>query len=46
MKKAFTMVELIVSIVIMGILAGGTYISLAALYTKSAKSKARELKSK
>ncbi len=40
MRKAFTMVELITTIVIMGILAGGTYISLANLYTKSAKSKA------
>lgn len=40
MKKAFTMIELILTIVIMGILAGGTYISLANLYTKSAKSKA------
>ncbi len=39
-KSAFTMVELIMTIVIMGILAGGTYISLAQLYTKSAKSKA------
>jgi prepilin-type N-terminal cleavage/methylation domain-containing protein len=40
MKNAFTMVELIMTIIIMGILAGGTYISLAQLYTKSAKSKA------
>ena len=40
MKRAFTMVELIMTIIIMGILAGGTYISLAQLYTKSAKSKA------
>ncbi len=40
MRRAFTMVELIMTIVIMGILAGGAYISLAALYTKSAKSKA------
>ena len=40
MRQAFTMVELIMTIVIMGILAGGTYISLAQLYTKSAKSKA------
>jgi len=40
MTKAFTMVELIMTIVIMGILAGGTYVSLASLYTKSAKSKA------
>ena len=40
MKRAFTMVELIMTIVIMGILSGGTYISLSHLYTKSAKSKA------
>ena len=40
MRQAFTMVELIMTIIIMGILAGGTYISLAQLYTKSAKSKA------
>ncbi len=39
-RSAFTMVELIMTIIIMGILAGGTYISLAQLYTKSAKSKA------
>jgi prepilin-type N-terminal cleavage/methylation domain-containing protein len=39
-RTAFTMVELIMTIIIMGILAGGTYISLAQLYTKSAKSKA------
>jgi len=39
-KTAFTMVELIMTIIIMGILAGGTYISLEKLYTKSAKSKA------
>lgn len=39
-RSAFTMVELIMTIIIMGILAGGTYISLAQLYTKGAKSKA------
>jgi prepilin-type N-terminal cleavage/methylation domain-containing protein len=39
-RSAFTMVELIMTIVIMGILAGGTYISLSQLYTKSAKTKA------
>ena len=40
MKRAFTMVELIMTIVIMGILAGGAYVSIAKLYAKSAKSKA------
>jgi prepilin-type N-terminal cleavage/methylation domain-containing protein len=39
-RAAFTMIELIMTIVIMGILAGGAYVSLAQLYTKSAKSKA------
>jgi prepilin-type N-terminal cleavage/methylation domain-containing protein len=40
MRKAFTMIEIIMTIVIMGILAGGTYISLEKLYTKTRKSKA------
>lgn len=40
MKRAFTLVEIIVTIVIMGILAGGTFVSLKHLYTRSAKSKA------
>jgi len=39
-RSAFTMVELIMTIIIMGILASGAYISLAHLYTKSSKSKA------
>ena len=39
-KTAFTMVELILTIVIMGILASGSYVALSALYTKSAKTKA------
>jgi prepilin-type N-terminal cleavage/methylation domain-containing protein len=40
MKRAFSMVELIITIVVMGILAGGAYISMAQLYSKSARSKA------
>ncbi len=40
MKRAFTMVELITTIVIMGILAGGAYVSLAKLFAKSARTKA------
>lgn len=40
MKHAFTLVEIIITIVIMGILAGGTFVSLKHLYTRSAKSKA------
>ncbi len=37
MRRAFSMVELIMTIVLMGILAGGAYISLAKLFTKKAK---------
>ncbi len=40
MKRAFSIIELIMTIVIMGILAGGAYISLAKLYSKSARTKA------
>lgn len=40
MRRGFTMVELITTIVIMGILAAGAYISLAKLFAKSARSKA------
>lgn len=40
MKKAFSMVELIMTIVIMGILAGSSYIAISHLFTKSAKTKA------
>ncbi len=40
MRRGFSMIELIMTIVIMGILAGGTYISLSKLYTKKAKVKA------
>lgn len=40
MKKAFTLIEIIVTIVILGILAAGTFVSLKHLYLRSAKSKA------
>jgi len=40
MKRGFTMVELIITIVIMGILSAGAYISLTKLFTRSAQSKA------
>ena len=40
MRRAFTMVELIMTIVIMGILAAGAYVSLAKLFAKSARTKA------
>ena len=40
MRRGFSMVELIMTIVLMGILAGGTYISLTKLYTKRSKAKA------
>ncbi len=40
MRRGFSMVELIMTIVLMGILSGGTYISLSKLYTKKAKAKA------
>ncbi len=39
-KKAFTMVEIIVVIVIMGILSMGTLISIKHLYTRAAKTNA------
>ena len=38
MKRAFTMVEIIVVIVIMGILSAGTLVSIKHLYTRAAKS--------
>jgi len=40
MKRAFSMVELIMTIVIMGILSSGAYIAVSHLYTRAAKSKA------
>jgi type II secretory pathway pseudopilin PulG len=40
MKKAFTLVEAIFTIVILGILSVGTFVSLKHLYIRSAKSKA------
>ena len=40
MRRGFSMIELIMTIVLMGILAGGTYISLSKLYTKKNKAKA------
>lgn len=40
MKKGFTLLEMIVSIVILGILSAGTFVSLQHLYLRSAKSKA------
>lgn len=39
-RSAFTMVEIIMTIVVMGILAGGTYVSLSKLFTKTAQTKA------
>ncbi len=39
-RGGFTMVELIMTIVIMGILAGGAYVSLTKLFAKSARTKA------
>lgn len=39
MKKAFTLIEIIVTIVILGILSAGTFVSLKHLYIRSAKSK-------
>lgn len=38
--KAFTLIEVIVTIVILGILSAGTFVSLEHLYLRSAKSKA------
>lgn len=40
MKRGFSMIELIMTMVLMGILAGGAYISISKLYTKKAKAKA------
>ncbi len=40
MRRGFSMIELIMTIVLMGILSGGTYISLSKLYTKKNKAKA------
>lgn len=40
MRRGFSMVELVMTIVLMGILSGGTYISLSKLYTKKNKVKA------
>jgi len=40
MKKGFTLLEMIVTIVILGILSAGTFVSLQHLYLRSAKSKA------
>ncbi|MDD2383682.1 MAG: type II secretion system protein [Sulfurospirillaceae bacterium] len=40
MQRGFTLIELIVTIVILGVLSVGTFISLEHLYLRSAKSKA------
>jgi prepilin-type N-terminal cleavage/methylation domain-containing protein len=40
MKKAFTLIEVIVTIAILGILSAGTFVALKHLYLRSAKSKA------
>ena len=40
MRRGFSMIELIMTMVVMGILAGGAYISISKLYTKKAKVKA------
>lgn len=40
MKKAFTLIEIIITIAILGILSAGTFVSLKHLYLRSAKSKA------
>lgn len=40
MKRAFTLVELITTIVIMAILSAGAYVSLAKLFSRSASSRA------
>jgi len=39
-KKAFTLLEMIVTIVILGVLSAGTFVSLQHLYLRMAKSKA------
>ncbi|WP_331775713.1 prepilin-type N-terminal cleavage/methylation domain-containing protein [Sulfurospirillum sp. 1612] len=40
MKKAFTLVEAIITIVIIGILSAGTFVALKHLYLRAAKAKA------
>jgi prepilin-type N-terminal cleavage/methylation domain-containing protein len=40
MKKAFTLIEVIITIAILGILSAGTFVALKHLYLRSAKSKA------
>ncbi|MDX1810173.1 MAG: prepilin-type N-terminal cleavage/methylation domain-containing protein [Sulfurospirillaceae bacterium] len=40
MKKAFTLIEAIITIVIIGILSAGTFVAMKHLYVKAAKSKA------
>lgn len=40
MKRAFTLIEIIVTIVVLGILSAGTFVSLEHLYLRSAKAKA------
>jgi len=40
MRRGFTLIEMIVTIVILGILSAGTFVSLQHLYLRSAKSKA------
>jgi prepilin-type N-terminal cleavage/methylation domain-containing protein len=40
MKKAFTLIEMIVVIVVAGILSAGTFIALKEIYLRAAKSKA------
>lgn len=40
MKKAFTLIEAIITIVILGILSAGTFVALKHLYVRAARSKA------
>ena len=40
MRRGFTLIEIIITIVILGILSAGTFVSLQHLYIRSAKSKA------